>query len=422
MSYLKYSLLVLILSAAALSGCCGRSTDSFPEFSEPYAITSGPHEHLLASYFAINSWSPDGRYVSVLETDINGRLVEEDEPAKICLVDLKNGNELKEISQTRCWNFQEAAMFHWLPDGNCLWNDLRDGKFVTVIHNLETGEERTVPHPVSAVSKDGKWAVSINYARLRICRPDYGYPGPGQDAMKDDPWPDNDGLWLVNLETGEAKLLLSIAQARDLMTPVESEDGLGYFCHTIISPHAKRIFFLARTVGDFDRQIREKGHVHKWETTSFTVDLDGGNLRRCYPDGWAGSHFNWLDDETLTVTAKWNGGEVWSHTIFKVGEENQVRHVAPGIMDWDGHCIFTPGGKFLSSDGYWNKDGFRTWVLVRLSDDVIKPLGAYFVPKNYREGYSRCDLHPRYKEDGTQVAFNSVHEGSRQVYLRDIKW
>ena len=49
-------------------------------------------------------------------------------------------------------------------------------------------------------------------------------------------------------------------------------------------------------------------------------------------------------------------------------------------------------------------------------------LGSYFVPEKYREGYSRCDLHPRFRPDGSQIGFNSVHEGSRQVYLRDIKW
>lgn len=34
---------------------------AFPEWSEPRAVTQGPHEHFLASYFAINSWSPDRR-------------------------------------------------------------------------------------------------------------------------------------------------------------------------------------------------------------------------------------------------------------------------------------------------------------------------------------------------------------------------
>ena len=405
---------------SVLSGCKDKGPEPFPKVGEPYAVTSGPHDHFFASYFGINSWSPDGRYVSVLETDINGRLVEEDETATLCLVDLKDGNKLIPIAETYCWNFQEAAMAHWLPwaENTLLYNDRRDGRFVTVILNWKTREERIIPYPVSAVSQDGLWAVSINYARLRLARPDYGYAGEGQDARADVSWPEDDGLWLVNLKTGEAKLIVSIASQKDVMTQMNDPEGLAYFCHTIISKDGKRIFWLARTVENLKSQ---GGHVSKWDTTSLTCDIDGGNVRRCFPDGWKGSHFNWKDGETLAVTCQWNAGKEWSHVIFKVGEEDKVRHIAPGILDWDGHCVFSPDGKFLSTDGYWNRNGCRTWVLVRLEDEAILPLGSWWVPENYRETYSRCDLHPRFRPDGSQIGFNSVHEGSRQVYLRDIK-
>lgn len=28
-----------------------------------------------------------------------------------------------------------------------------------------------------------------------------------------------------------------------------------------------------------------------------------------------------------------------------------------------------------------------------------------------------CDLHPRWNFDGTKVAFDSIHEGTRQIYI-----
>ena len=412
---------LLLAAALALTGC-HRQPTSFPEVGEPYSITKGPNDHLLANYFGINAWSPDNRYVGVLEVNFNGRLAEAEDTAVIALVDLKDNNKLIPISKTVCWNFQEAAMFHWLPDGKCLFNDCREGKFVTVILDWRTGEESIVPMPVSAVDPSGEWAVSVNYARLRLCRPDYGYAGEGQDAKEDVIWPEDDGLWLVNLKTGEYKLILSIAQARSLMPQITKEDGLAYFCHTIISPGAKRIFFLARTVEDFHSQLEKRGHIYSWDTVSFTINTDGTDLRRCFPDGWKGSHFNWKDDETLAVTACWDGGECWGHTIFKIGEEDKVRHIAPGILDWDGHCVFSPDGKFISTEGYWNSDGYRSWVLVRLEDDAILPIGRFLVPEEYKEQYSRCDLHARWRSDGKQLAFNSVHEGSRQVYLREVRW
>ena len=60
-------------------------------------------------------------------------------------------------------------------------------------------------------------------------------------------------------------------------------------------------------------------------------------------------------------------------------------------------------------------------MLVRLADGMTMPMGSFFVPPQYRQTYWRCDLHVRYRHDGRQIGFNSVHEGSRQVYIRDIK-
>ena len=260
---------IVLCTALAVISCNSPELAPFPEVSEPIAITQGPKDHFFASYYGINSWSPDNRYVTVLETEIKDRLSEDGEYATIGLVDLQDNNKFIPVAKTCCWNFQEAAMCHWLPwaDDTFLYNDKREGKFVTVILNWKTGEEKIIPYPVSAVSRDGEWAVSINYARLRLSRPDYGYAGGGQDAMKDVSWPENDGLWLVNLKTGDAKLIVSVASLKDQMTQMQDPKGLAYFCHTIISPNAKKIFWLARTVENLDAQA---GFVSKWQTTSFT--------------------------------------------------------------------------------------------------------------------------------------------------------
>ena len=55
----------------------------FPEVSEPVAITSGPAEHLFATYYGINSWSADQRYVTVLETPIKHRLPTENDSMSV---------------------------------------------------------------------------------------------------------------------------------------------------------------------------------------------------------------------------------------------------------------------------------------------------------------------------------------------------
>jgi hypothetical protein len=412
--YAVRSLLVLVVALAA--GVA--AAEEFPAFSKPRAITSGPKDHLFASYYAINAWSADGRYATVLETDVKGRLPTEADVAVLGVVDAQDNNRFIPLTDTRCWNFQEATMAHWLgtaPQTQFIFNDMVDGKFVSVIFDMTTKTRRVVPYPVSAVSADGKWAVSINYARLRLTRPDYGYGGNGQDARTSVTWPKDDGLWLVNLESGEAKLIVPIASVQDRMPQVKDPKALAYFCHTVFSRDGSKIFWLARSVENLTGQKV----VRKWETTAFTCNRDGSNVQRCFPDGWGGSHFNWLDGERLLVTAKYND-TVYSHVLFTAGKSDYTR-VGRGLLDFDGHGVFSDDGKWMATDTYPDRMSERKLMVVRMSDQAILPLGTYFVPEIYRETYSRCDLHPRWRPDGRMLAFNSVHEGSRQVYVIDIK-
>lgn len=389
----------------------------FPSFSKPRAITSGPKEHLFASYYAINAWSAEGRYATVLETDVKSGLPTEKDAAILGVVDAGDNNRFIPLTDTRCWNFQEATMAHWLgtaPNESFIYNDLVDGRFVSVVFNMRTKAKRRVPYPVSAVTRDGKWAVSINYARLRLTRPDYGYGGNGQDARESVTWPEDDGLWLVNLETGEGRLIVSIASVRDRMPPVKDPQALAYFCHTVFSRDGKKVFWLARSV----ENIAGQKVVRKWETTAFVCNTDGGGVVRCFPDGWGGSHFNWLDGERMVVSAKYNNA-VWSHVFFTPGKDDYTR-LGRGLLDFDGHGVFSDDGRWLATDTYPDKLDERKLMVLRMADQAILPLGAFFVPEVYREQYSRCDLHPRWRPDGKMLAFNSVHEGTRQVYVIDV--
>ena len=409
----------LFAAAVAAVATCGSAVADdaalapFPEFSAPRAITQGPLDHFFASYFAINSWSPDFRYALVLETDIKDSLPD-GRPCTLGVVDMQDGNRFIPFTTTRTWNFQEAAMAFWLPwaKDTVVFNDMRDGKFVAVVMNWKTKEERIIPHPVSAVSEDGTWAISINYARLFLTRPDYGYYGDGQDPLKNVVFPENDGLWRVDLRTGDAKLIVSCADVKSMVPEVHSKDG-------------KRVYFLSRSVEKSMEGVKKFQGVN-WFTTAFTCNADGSNIRRCFPEGWGSSHFNWKpalsehDARTMIVTCKWQD-KVYTHVEFTVDEEVEAHRVGGDEMNFDGHCIYSPDGKFISGDGYFDKKRFmRKWKIVRLADNEVRMIGEFFVPEIYRDIYCRCDLHPRWRLDGKMIGFNSVHEGSRQVYVMDV--
>ncbi|MCK5704047.1 MAG: hypothetical protein KAI29_22990, partial [Cyclobacteriaceae bacterium] len=303
----------------------------FPEIEGPIQITKDGKEHLFASYYGINSFSKNQRYATVLQTDLKYKIPDETEPATLGLVDIKT-YEFIPVIETRSWNFQQGCMAHWLgtnPDSLIIFNDLREGKFVSVIINVFTKEEqKVIPYPVSAVSPNGKEAISINFARIRKTRPDYGYGGNGQDAKLDVQFPDDDGIFLIDLESGNAKLLVSMAQVKGLV-PEVPEEGIEYFNHTLFSRDGSKIFWLARA-------------TPKRNTTSFTVNIDGSNVRAAFPSGWGGSHLDWLNDDQLMITAAFEAKQ-YGHILFTVGKKDYKR-LGKGLLDYDGHGTFSPDG------------------------------------------------------------------------------
>jgi len=387
----------------------------FPESVKIHRITSGPLHHFASAYYHLQSWSASERYLLCLETDLANHNPEADEPATLGMVDLERG-EFIPLAKTYAWNFQQGTMQHWLgrsPDSLIIYNDFRNGRFVSVILNVHTKKEiKIIGRPVSAVSHDGRKAVSLNFARLSITRPGYGYSAPGDDPRIDIKQPEDDGLYYIDLETGESKLIVSIAEIyRRYPLPPEVKDPLFWFNHTLINTDDTRVFFMART---------NKPNSNALLTAGYTVNLDGTDLRQVIGyKTYGASHFDWLSPEKLMVTTYHEPGGEWSHVLFTDGKQD-FRVLGPGILIRDGHGAFSPDGCWMVTDTYPDYEYKRTLLLMNMANDAVMPLGRFFHDPQKFSGPCRCDLHPRWNHSGDKLCFDSVHEGTRQVYIADL--
>ncbi len=62
------SLILSLIIAVIIISCDNKKAGVkvvFPDVSEPVQITKSDKEHLFASYYGINSWSRDQRFVTV---------------------------------------------------------------------------------------------------------------------------------------------------------------------------------------------------------------------------------------------------------------------------------------------------------------------------------------------------------------------
>lgn len=62
-SFFMKGFLIPFAVASIIVGGCSEGPVPFPEVGDPYAITSGPHDHFFASYFGINSVHEGSRQV-----------------------------------------------------------------------------------------------------------------------------------------------------------------------------------------------------------------------------------------------------------------------------------------------------------------------------------------------------------------------
>lgn len=404
------TLLCGVLLFAAHTNAQQPHTVHFPKVTGPIQITGNNKEHLFASYYGINSWSKNQRYVTVLETDVRFNIPDKNQQATLGLLDLSTSTFIP-LAQTSAWNLQQGCMAHWLatnPDSVIIYNDMRQGKYVSVILNVFTKKElKIIPYPVAAVSPDGTQALSINFSRLRITRSDYGYDGQGQDAKQGIAFPEDDGIFLVNLQTGKEKLIVSCAELKNRVPAITAVSGIEYIGHVLFSRRGTKIFFLARAIPD-------------WNTTAFTVNKDGSNLQRCFPDGWGGSHFDWLNDDQLMVTALYDANK-YSHILFTPGRKDYKR-LGNGLLDYDGHGAFSPDGKWMATDTYPDPVTRDQKInLLNVQADSVITVGRFPEPKEYTGGW-RTDIHCRWSLGGNMIGFNSAHSGTRQVYIIKLEY
>jgi hypothetical protein len=372
-------------------------------------VTSGPRSHFFG-YYEKSPWDLSGRWLLALEADFTGRRPGPDESSIIGMVDLQNGDRWIPLTETRAWNWQQGAMLQWRPgsDDEILYNDRRDGRFVGVIRNVHSGAERVLPQPFYGVSPNGREAISLNFSRLADRHPACGYAGI-PDAGAQAAIPSDDGAFHLDLETGDVRLILSLADAvrlgdhwADGQAP-----GIHWFNHAQFSTDGSRFGLLHRW----------HDGIGRWKTRLLTVGADGSDPY-VLSDHDMVSHYDWRDSETVLAWARLP--PIGDRYYLFTDRTTNAAVLGDGVLTVDGHCSYSPDRRWLLTDTYPDADGYRTLLLFENATNRRIDIGRFHGPSP-GDVELRCDLHPRWSPDGQSVCIDSLHEnGDRQVYVVDV--
>lgn len=382
------------------------------------------HEYFFG-YYDKSSWDATMRFMICMRAKDTWSEPDPKGEADILLIDtseelvmeagfeIVGGKRIKKIATTHTWNVQQGCMAQWMgPDfkSHILYNDMRNGAYCSVIVDINTGKERVLSMPCYTVSADGATALSLDFSRLHSLRLGYGY-AELPEKTKGIALPDTTAVWKIDIETGVVTELLKYTDFARFEPRHEMQEtgSVHKVNHLMLSPNGKRFMVLYRW---FCGQRKY--------TRLVTCNVDGTDMYVLSDDDMV-SHCYWKnDDEIIAFERKKEFGP--GYYLMK-DRTQEWTHIWPQLSN-DGHPSYCPVDNHLVVfDTYPSRSRIQE-VKIGLDTDTtgnsVKVLARVFSPFKY-DNDTRCDLHPRWRQDGKAVCFDSVFEGHRGLYIVNLK-
>ena len=372
-------------------------------------------EHHFFGYFDILAMdSKEEKHLAIRINQMH-ELPDKNTKVDICVIDTANNNLLTVIDSTYAWCFQQGCFLQFIPgnDNEVIYNifDEQENTFKAVIYNLVENKKTLLPLPVANISPDGKKALSINFSRLYDYRPGYGYNNI-EDPFRGMVAPEKDGIFLLDLETKEYKLILSYRRLWEKFVKSNLHENVNeklLVNHVNFNTDGSRFILLLRFFSD----------TPPFPTLTITADTNGDNL--CQIFGFT-SHYHWKDSVNIAITGDnvFNRKDLKNITLLELADKTGVySEIDSNYFIGDGHCSYSPDRKYMLYDSYSSTQfPYRKLQLYDLDKKKGVTLGYFFSdPSLYGNNVDcRCDLHPRWSPNGTYITFDSIHKGFRGIY------
>lgn len=377
-------------------------------------ITFGNKHHLFGyiGHCMTIPWNKSGRYILTIESDFHDHLPKADDIGSIAIIDTENEYKLEILDTTRAWNLQQGTMFYWNPEApetQFFFNDRdENNKVFTVLYDIEKGKRikeykfEDTPVANNGVCPAGGFFYAINYARMARLRPVTGYPD-AWDWTKGKQAPDNDGIWKVDIASGEKKLLVSF---KKLASDLGEKSAELYINHTLSNRKGSRVYFFARGKDEGNEM-----HVSQ----PYVMNSDGTGLKKTKD---IGGHPEWLDE--TRVIGKGSDSEMM---IYDVVKDKRVGSIGPSKLfaDQKGDIALSPNREMFVNG--WERDGKLNYHIYRMTDGKH----VETEPRNqgpYIGGKLRIDGAPRWNRTGDKIlipGWVGGDKGTRQLHIISVE-
>jgi len=363
------------------------------------------NEESFFGYYDKSPMNKDGNYIVFHSSPFSSTKNPKSEKSlNICLLNTAD-NSSQVIGTTNAWNWQQGSRLQWLDNIRFIFNDFDEHKkkYISRICNAQDYKfEKDIDFPVYDVFSN--FSISLNFDRLALLTPDYGYFGSKVKQYKDLPALDKDGIFKTILSKNKTRLLYSFEDIIATHNDKTMEQAKHLINHIMISPNGSRFMFIHRW---FEKGIKYHGLL--------LAKTDGSSLK-CLIDNVMISHCTWYGNETIIGYLEFEGKAGYYQINLK---NNKISPLTIEGIDsvGDGHPSIYKGQMVF--DSYPDKSRMKDLYLFNLQTKKLEKAGEFLEPVKYYED-TRCDLHPCWNFTGDKIFINSVHEGRRFLYQIDL--
>ncbi|MGA1866923.1 MAG: hypothetical protein ACMUJM_00085 [bacterium] len=367
------------------------------------------NKHVFFGYYDITPFSLDDSLLLAMHAPLGNKTPNPQSSVKIGFYKLADEKPVfNEIGYSVTWCWQQGCRLQWYPRDSSqtvLYNNIINGRYGCIIQDIHKKKIiKKYNRPIYAVSNNGRWGLSLNFSRLQRLRPGYGY-NVILDETQCDLRPNNDGIWRIDMDTGEEKLLFSLVDIADIRHVKSMQGAEHYFNHLLFNPDCTRFLFFHIWVANKNkRKIR-----------LFTSDIEGGNIYLLNDSGHT-SHYCWKSAEQLLAYSTHKETGTHFYLYDDITKKRQI--IGNGVLNEDGHPSFIFNNRGIIVDTYPDKYGDQRLLLYK--EDRVFELTRCYSPPKYM-GETRCDLHPRMNRSGQSVCFDSAAAGKRQMYVMKLE-
>lgn len=328
----------------------------------------------------------------------------EKDKAELYCVDAESGEQTL-LARSSAWCWQQGSRLRWYPgdDNKIIFNDVEADHYVARVWDIkENSLIKTYPRALYDVTPDMKYGFSLNYSRLQRLRPGYGYNTLPDNTEKDRA-PKHDGLFKVDLVTGEVSLLISLEQ---LSKQEPESTGLwNYINHISVSPSGKKLIFF---------HIWTPNAIGRWMVNLYCINTDGTDLK-CLESKYRSSHYCWIDDDNVLMTEGGFPNNESRYIMYNVAT-GEKKIVNESLLIKDGHpSVFLDKSDFITDTyplGQFYQQVYISNVNTEKKDEILR---VFHDPRMYEE--RRCDLHPRLTPDGCRFSIDTTCIGGKRAVM-----